>query len=67
MQAKSEVAAQTIGEVSDADIDQVLAAYGGDARDTIRTLLVEQASLEQEILRLASPRVASPDAFRWSA
>lgn len=39
-------------DVSDADIDEALAACEGDPRATIRALLVGQAYLEHEMSRL---------------
>ncbi|MEW6258141.1 MAG: hypothetical protein AB1592_19485 [Pseudomonadota bacterium] len=41
-------------DVSEADIDQVLAACDGDPRETIRALLVGQAYLEHEMSRRTS-------------
>lgn len=39
-------------DVSDAEIDQALAACEGDPRSTIRALLVGQAFLEHEMSKL---------------
>ncbi|MBA4791073.1 MAG: hypothetical protein H2042_15335 [Rhizobiales bacterium] len=41
-------------DVSESDIDQALAACEGDARATIRALLIGQAYLEREMSRRAS-------------
>lgn len=48
-------------DVSDAEIDEALAACEGDPRATIRALLVGQAYLEHEISRL---RVEASSGFR---
>ena len=41
-------------DVSETDVDHALAECDGDARATIRALLVGQAYLEQQMKRLAS-------------
>nr|WP_024278651.1 hypothetical protein [Xanthobacter sp. 126] len=48
-------------DVSDAEIDEALAACDGDPRATIRALLVGQAYLEHEMSRL---RVEVSSGFR---
>ncbi len=47
-------AEQSPFDVSEAEIDEALAACDGDPRATIRALLVGQAYLEHEMSRVAS-------------
>lgn len=52
MSSEPEPAERDPFDVSDAEIDEALAACDGDARATIRALLVGQAYLEQEMSRI---------------
>ena len=52
MSSEPQPAEQSAFDVSDADIDEALAACDGDPRATIRALLVGQAYLEHEMSRL---------------
>lgn len=45
-------AEQSLFDVSEQEVDEALAACDGDARATVRALLVGQAFLEHEISRL---------------
>lgn len=52
MSSEPQPAEQSAFDVSDAEIDEALAACDGDARATIRALLIGQAYLEHEMSRL---------------
>lgn len=52
MSGEPQPAEQSAFDVSDAEIDEALAACEGDQRATIRALLVGQAYLEHEMFRL---------------
>ncbi|WP_245454173.1 CUE domain-containing protein [Aquabacter cavernae] len=51
-------------DVSETDIDEALAACDGDARATIRALLIGQAYLEHEMSRRASRAGLGPECAR---
>ena len=61
MSSEPQAAEQSAFDVSDAEIDEALAACDGDPRATIRALLVGQAYLEHEMSRL---RVEVSSGFR---
>lgn len=52
MSSEPQPAEKSAFDVSDAEIDEALAACDGDPRATIRALLVGQAYLEHEMSRL---------------
>lgn len=52
MSSEPQPAEQSAFDVSDAEIEEALAACDGDPRATIRALLVGQAYLEHEMSRL---------------